>query len=129
MTLVSWGWPVLLWASLLKLFLSFPINFSMFLFSFFFKYFSFILYLCIYFCFLGLQLWQYGSYQARGLTGAIAATLHHSHGNAGFKPCLWPTHSPWQCWILNPLSGARDWICILMDTSWICYCWATMGTP
>ena len=24
--------------------------------------------------------------------------------------------SLWQCWILNPLSGARDWICNLMDT-------------
>ena len=33
-----------------------------------------------------------------------------------------------QCWILNPLSEARDWTCIFMDTSWIrCHC-ATMGT-
>ena len=24
---------------------------------------------------------------------------------------------------------ARDWIHILMDTSCICYCWATRGTP
>ena len=34
-----------------------------------------------------------------------------------------------QCWILNPLSGARNWTCILMDTSGLHYYWATMGTP
>ena len=28
-------------------------------------------------------------------------------------------HRSWQCWILNPLSEARDWTCILMDTSQI----------
>ena len=38
-------------------------------------------------------------------------------------------HSSWQCWILNPLSGARNWTLILMDTSWVHYCCATMGTP
>ena len=38
-------------------------------------------------------------------------------------------HSSWQCWILNPLSKARDWTCILMDTSQICFHWATTGTP
>ena len=30
----------------------------------------------------------YGSSQARGLIGAAAASLHHSHGNVGSKPCL-----------------------------------------
>ena len=37
--------------------------------------------------------------------------------------------SSWQCWIFNPLSRARDRTCILMDTSWVCFCCATMGTP
>ena len=29
----------------------------------------------------------------------------------------------------NPLSEARDQICVLMDTSQICFCCITMGTP
>ena len=38
-------------------------------------------------------------------------------------------HSSWQHWILNTLSRARDRIHILMDTSWVCYLWATVGIP
>ena len=38
-------------------------------------------------------------------------------------------HSSWQCWNLNPLSEARDQTCILMDTSWIHFCYSTVGTP
>ena len=34
-----------------------------------------------------------------------------------------------QRWILNPLSEVRDWTHILMDICWVCYCWATVGTP
>ena len=37
-------------------------------------------------------------------------------------------HSPLQSWILNPLSEARDWPHILMETSRIHHCWAAMGT-
>ena len=33
----------------------------------------------------------YGGSQARGLIGAIAVCLYHSHSNSGFKPCLRPT--------------------------------------
>ena len=33
----------------------------------------------------------YGSSQARGRFGAIAAGLHHSHSNAGSEPSLRPT--------------------------------------
>ena len=33
-----------------------------------------------------------------------------------------------QCRILNLLSEARDWTCILMDTSVVCYSWVTTGT-
>ena len=37
-------------------------------------------------------------------------------------------HSSRQSWILNPLSKAWDRTCILMDTSQICFHWATRGT-
>ena len=38
-------------------------------------------------------------------------------------------HSSWQHQILNPLSEARNWTCVLMDASQIRFCWAMMGTP
>ena len=38
-------------------------------------------------------------------------------------------HSSWQCWILNPLSEARDPACDLMVLSWIRFRCAMMGTP
>ena len=38
-------------------------------------------------------------------------------------------HSSWQCQILNPLSKARDWTHVLMDTGQIHFQWAMMGTP
>ena len=38
-------------------------------------------------------------------------------------------HSSWQCWILNPLSKARDRTHNLMVTSQICFHCAATGTP
>ena len=38
-------------------------------------------------------------------------------------------HSSQQCRILNPLSEARDWTCIFMDTCQIHFYCTTMGTP
>ena len=38
-------------------------------------------------------------------------------------------HSSQQRRILNPLSEARDWTCVLMDTGQIRFCWTMMGTP
>ena len=38
-------------------------------------------------------------------------------------------HSSCQHRILNPLSRARDWTHVLMDTCQICYHWTTMGMP
>ena len=36
-------------------------------------------------------------------------------------------HGSQQCWILNPLSRARDWTHILMDPSQVHDCWTTTG--
>ena len=38
-------------------------------------------------------------------------------------------HSSQQCQISDPLSEARNWTQVLMDTSRIHFCCATMGTP
>ena len=38
-------------------------------------------------------------------------------------------HSSWQRQIPNPLSEARDQTHVLMVTSWIFFCCATIGTP
>ena len=38
-------------------------------------------------------------------------------------------HSSWQHWIFNPQSEARGWTRILMDTSQVSHCCATVGTP
>ena len=38
-------------------------------------------------------------------------------------------YSSWQHQILNPLSGAKDQIFILMDTIQVHYLWDTTGTP
>ena len=38
-------------------------------------------------------------------------------------------HISQQHWVLDPLSEARDWTRILVDTRRICFCCATMGTP
>ena len=72
----------------------------------------------------------YGSPQARGQIGAVASDLHHSHSNAADLSCLCDLqYNSRQCWILNPLSKARDRTCILMAADQICFHWATTGTP
>ena len=71
----------------------------------------------------------YGSSQARGRSGALAATLHHNHSNSGSKPHLQPILQLMQRRILNPPSKDRDCAHVLMDTSGVCYCWAMTGTP
>ena len=65
-----------------------------------------------------------GSSWARGQIRATTASLHHSRSNSGSKPCLQPTPKPRQHWI-----EVRDRTHVLMDTSWVHYCWAMKGTP
>ena len=68
--------------------------------------------------------------QARVQIGAVTASLHHSHSNAGSKPSLWPyTITHCNARSLTHLSKARDWTCILMETSGIHFLGATMETP
>ena len=71
----------------------------------------------------------HGVSQAMGPIGATAASLYQSHSNAGSELHLHPTHSSWQCQILNLMSEARDQTHNLLITSWIHFCCAMIGTP
>ena len=70
----------------------------------------------------------YGTSQSRGLIGAIAASLHHSHSSMGPSRVCDLHRSSQQCQILNPMSEARYWTLILIDTNWVQFHWATTGT-
>ena len=95
--------------------------------SFYFLKFFHFLFLFLFVCFFRATPIAYGSSQARGGIGAVAATtamatqdpsgisLHHSHSNSGSKPRLRPTPH----WILNPLSKARNRTCFLMDVRFV----------
>ena len=65
----------------------------------------------------------YGSSQARGPVRATAANLWDLNLVCDLH------QSSWQRWILSPLSKARDWTWVLMDTSQVRYHWAMTGTP
>jgi len=71
----------------------------------------------------------YGVSQARGLIGAVATDLCHSHSNARSEPCPRPTPRLIATWILNPLSEARDRTRNLMVPGRIHFHCATTGTP
>ena len=96
---------------------------------------QFIFFCCcsVLFCFVLLfraALEAHGNSQARGQIGATAAGLHHSHSNAGSKPCLQlKPHSSWQCQIPNPRNEARNRTCNPMVPSQIWLHCATTGTP
>ena len=67
------------------------------------------------FCFIAAPA-AYGGSQTRDQIRAVAAGLHHSHGNVGSELHLLPIWQLWKCQIFNPLSETRDQACILMDT-------------
>ena len=72
----------------------------------------------------------YVNSQARDWIGATATGLHHSHSNVSDPSFVCNLHhSSQKCQILHPLSETRDRSHILMDTSWIHFHWAMMGTP
>ena len=65
----------------------------------------------------------YGGSQARGLIGAVAVGLCHSHSNAGSEPDQSRIcdlhHTSRQRWILNPLSKATEGTRVLIVPNWI----------
>ena len=70
--------------------------------------------------------------QARGRIRAAATSLHRSPSNTGSEllSCVCDLqHSSRQRWITDPLNEATDRTRILMDTSRIRFCCATVGTP
>ena len=70
----------------------------------------------------------YGGSQARGQIRAVATGLHHSHNNLESELRLQFTLQLTERQILNPLSEAGDWTCVLMDASQIRFHWAMTGT-
>ena len=52
---------------------------------------TYIYTLFFFFCFLRAAPMIYGGSQAKGRIRAVAASLHHSHSDAGSQPCLQPT--------------------------------------
>ena len=83
-----------------------------------------------YFCLFMAALAAYGSSQARGRIRVVAAGLRHSHSNAKIwdRSVIYTiAHS--NARFFNPLNEARDWTQVLMDTGWVRYYQATMGTP
>ena len=73
----------------------------------------FLVWVFFFFCLFSTAPTVYAGSQAWGRIGAVAAgdpshvcNLHHSWG---------------QCWILNPVSKAREWTHVLLETSRVCY--------
>ena len=59
--------------------------------SSFLSFFFFFLFFCCLFAISWAASVVYGSSQARGLIGAVAASLHQGHSNVGFELHLQPT--------------------------------------
>ena len=84
---------------------------------------------CIYFCFLGLHM-LHVEVPRLGVKSELRL-LAYATATATWNPnqvCNLH-HSSQQRQIFNPLSKARDWTHILMDTSQAHFHWATVGTP
>ena len=82
----------------------------------------------VYFCFLGPHPWHTEVPRLR-----VHSELHlpaYTIATAMQDPSRVCdlTHSSWQRQILNLPSEARDKTCVLLDTSWVHYCCAIMGT-
>ena len=82
----------------------------------------FIFKLFIWFCFLGPHLWHV-EVPRPGVESELQLPAYPTAtATWDLSSVCDPHHSSWQCQVLNPPSQARDWIHILMDTSWILLC-------
>ena len=79
--------------------------------------------------FLGPAPVAFGSSQARGQIGVQLPVYTTATAMQDPSHVCDLYHILRQYWILNPLNDARDGTHILVDTSWVCYHWATMGIP
>ena len=83
----------------------------------------------IFFCVFRAASAAYGGSQARGQIRAIAAGYTTAPAMPDLSCICDLHHRSRQHPILNQLSKGRDWTCIFMDPSQICFCCATTGTP
>ena len=83
--------------------------------------------LFIYFCFLGLHP-QHVEVPRLGVKSELQLLVcTTATATRGLSRVCNLHYSSQQHQILNSLREARDQTCIFMDTSWIHFCWATMG--
>ena len=94
----------------------------------FIKYVFFFIFFAFFFFFRATPT-AYGSSQAKGRIGAVAASLHHSTTMWDPSHICDLHHSSQQCRIPDPLSKARDQTGILMDASRVHFCCTMVGTP
>ena len=94
--------------------------------KFYSKFFGFC---CLFFCFLGLHLWHM-EVPRLGVESELQLPVYTTAtATWGLSRICSLRHGSWQHRILNWLSEARDWNCILMDPSRVHDHWATKGTP
>ena len=86
------------------------------------------LYLNLFFCFLGLHL-QHIEVPGPGDKSELQLPAYTTARVMRDPSSVWDLHhSSWQCRIPDLLSKAKDLTCIFMNTSRVCFCWATTGT-
>ena len=76
--------------------------------------------LFIYFVILGLHLWHM-EVPRLGVKSELELLAHTTATMRDLSHICDLHHSSWQCQILNQLSEARIWTCVLMDTSQVHY--------
>ena len=82
-----------------------------------------------FFFFLGLYLWHM-EVPRLGIKWELQPLAYTTAIATQDPSCICNLHhSSRQHWILDPLSEARDQTLNLMVPSWICFCYATVGTP